>query len=49
MERKIFVDAAEAGDEMVFERADCAFGGVSTVEAGGDELKINGFVAEERF
>jgi hypothetical protein len=36
VERKIAVGAAEAGDEVVLERADGAFGGVGTVDAGGD-------------
>ena len=41
MEWEILVDTAETGNEMVFERADGAFGGIATVHAGRDELKVD--------
>jgi hypothetical protein len=49
VEREIFVGAAEAGDEVVFERADCAFGGIAAVDVGRDELKIDVLRTEEVF
>ena len=44
-----FVGATEAGDEVVFERADCAFGGIAAVDVGRDELKIDVLRTEEVF
>jgi hypothetical protein len=45
----MFVHAAEAGNEVVFECADGAFGGVATVDAGRRKLEIDVFLAEELF
>lgn len=36
-------------DEMVLERPDCAFGGVSTMDVGRDELEIGILRAHELF
>lgn len=41
MQRKVFVGAAEAGNEMVFEGADGASSGVSLVEVWRHQLEIN--------
>jgi hypothetical protein len=34
VERKVFVNAAESSDEMIFEGTDGALGGVAAVDAG---------------
>ena len=40
MKRKVFVSAAETGDEMVLERADGTFSGIAAVDiAGGTSWK----------
>jgi len=46
MKREVFVRAAEAGDEVVFERANGAFGGIASVDVGRDQLIINLFGSE---
>ena len=40
---KVFVNAAETSDKMVFERANRTFGGVTAVDTGWDELEVDGF------
>jgi len=49
VEGKMFVDTAKAGDEMVFERPDGAFGGIATMDARRGKLKVDVLVAEELF
>ena len=49
VEREVFVDAAEARDEVVFERANGAFGGVASVDAGRDKLVVNVLCDHELF
>jgi len=46
MKREVFVRAAEAGDEVVFERATGAFGGIASVDVGRDQLIIHLFGSE---
>jgi len=46
MKREVFVHAAEAGDEVVFERANGAFGSIALVYMGRDQLIINLFSSE---
>ena len=41
IEREIAVRAAEAGDEVVFERADGAFGCIMPMDMGRGELEID--------
>ena len=41
VERKILVCAAEAGNEMVFERSDGSFGGVAAVDVWRSELEVD--------
>ena len=36
MQREVFVDTAKAGNEMILERADGAFGSIATMETGRD-------------
>ena len=43
MQRKVFVDTAKAGDEMVFERAYSTFGGVAAMSSGLNELVVDAF------
>ena len=47
VERKGGVGAAEASNEMVFEGADGAFGGITTMNMGRRELEVNGVVGHE--
>ena len=49
MQREILVDAAETGDEMVFERAYRTFCGVAAMKRWWDQLVIDSLVAEKRF
>ncbi len=49
MEREIFVDAAQAGDEVIFERANCTFSGVAAVETRRHQLIVDVFVDKELF
>jgi hypothetical protein len=49
IERKVWMSAAEAGDEVVLEGLDGSFGPVATVEASGGELVFNSFVGHEVF
>lgn len=46
---KVLVGAAEAGDEMVLESTDCAFGGVAAMGVGRHKLKVNAFLCHELF
>jgi hypothetical protein len=41
MKGEVFVGAAEAGYEVVFERGDGAFGGIAMMEVGWDEFEVN--------
>ena len=43
MQWKVFVNTADAGNKMIFEGSDRAFRGVSSMETGRNELKINFF------
>jgi hypothetical protein len=47
VERKGGVGAAEASNEMVFEGADGAFSGITTMNMGRCELEIDGVVGHE--
>jgi hypothetical protein len=47
VEREVFVNVAEASDEMIFECADGAFGCVAAVYAGRSELEVDVFITEE--
>ncbi len=49
VEWKVLVDAAQAGDEMIFERADGTFRSVASMKAGRDKLEINVGCAEKAF
>jgi hypothetical protein len=39
MEWEIGIGAAEAGDKIIFEPADCTFGSVASMDAGGTSWK----------
>jgi hypothetical protein len=41
MEGKIGVRAGQAGDEVIFERADGALGGIAAMNVGWGQLKVN--------
>ena len=47
MQRKMLIDAAESGDEVILESSNRAFGRVAAVDARRDELKIDVFIAKE--
>ena len=47
MEGKVWVGAAESGNEVVFEYADGAFGGIASVDLRWCELVIDVFCGEE--
>ena len=49
MERKFFVDAAQAGDEVVLKGADRSLGGVASMHVWWDELVVDVLVGEELF
>ena len=49
MQRKMLIDAAEAGDEMILESPNRAFGRVAAVDARRDKLESDRFVGEELF
>lgn len=49
VEREICVGGAQRGDQMIFERADGALGGVASMNSGWDELEVDGFVFHELF
>ena len=49
MKGKVFVNAAEASDEMVLEGSDGAFSRVASMDIGWDELVVDVFVDEELF
>ena len=46
---KVLVDTAQAGNKMVLERADGAFGGIASVQSWRHKLEVNGFVPEKLF
>ena len=48
MKGKLFVNTAQSGDEVIFERADGTFGSVATVKARRYELIIDFLFLEER-
>ena len=47
MKGEVFVDAAEAGDEMIFEGSDGSFGGVAAMDIGWHKLVGDIFVIEK--
>jgi hypothetical protein len=47
VEGKVFVNTAEASDEVVLEGADSAFGGVAAMGAGRYQLVVDLLVDEE--
>jgi hypothetical protein len=47
MEREVLVDAAKAGNEMIFERTDGAFGSIAAVNTRGGKLEIDGLVTKK--
>jgi len=47
VEGEVGVSGTEAGDEMIFERADGAFGGIAAVEVRGDQLVVDLVFLEE--
>lgn len=42
MEREVWVSAAQAGNEMIFESADGSLSGIATVDMWRCQLEING-------
>ena len=46
---EVFVNAAEASDEVVFESADCAFSSIVTMHARWNKLKVHVFFVHECF
>jgi hypothetical protein len=49
MEGEMLVNAAEASNEVVFERTDGTFGGITTMHAWRDKLIVNRFGREKVF
>jgi hypothetical protein len=49
MHRKIFVETAKSGDEMILEGLDCSFRSIALVTAGGHKLEIDTFFGEKCF
>ncbi len=49
MQRKVAIGAAEARNEMVFESADGAFGGICAMDARRNELEIHMLFAQKLF
>ena len=49
MGRKVRVARSESDAKMIFECADCTFGGVAVVGIRGDKLEDNIVLVEERF
>jgi hypothetical protein len=49
VEWEVFVDAAQASNEMILEGADGAFGGIAAMDSWWGELEVNFFFAEELF
>ncbi len=47
MKWELFVGAGKAGNEMIFPRSDCAFGGIATMVMRWGELEINVLFAHE--
>jgi len=43
----VFVHAAQAGNEIVFEGLDGPFGSIVTMDVGWDKLKVNIFCSQE--
>jgi hypothetical protein len=48
MHWKVWIKAAEAGDEMIFPSANCFFRGVTSMVVRRNELEGNGFGAHGR-
>ena len=49
MEGEVFVDAAESGDEMIFEPAHRSFGCIAPMKSDGNEVIVDALVNEELF
>ncbi len=49
VQRKIFVDAAEARNKVVFERAHGTFDSVAAMKTWGNKLEVDGGVAQKGF
>ena len=49
VKRKVFVGAAESGNEMVFEGANCMFGCIASVIVGWHWLEIDVLVVHKIF
>ena len=47
VQRKIRIDAAESGDEMILECANGTFGSITPVASWWDQLKVNFLVGEK--
>ena len=47
MKGEFFVDTAQAGDEMVFEGSDGAFGSIAAMDARWGELEVDRLVPQE--
>lgn len=47
MEGEVLINAAQAGDEVIFERPDGAFSSIASVHARRGELEVDLFVAKE--
>ncbi len=44
MDGEIFIHAAQPGNEMIFEGADCLLGGIASVEVWQDQLEVDAFM-----
>ena len=44
---KVLIKAAETGNEVIFECANCTFSGVAPMDTGRDKLEVDGFFAEK--
>jgi hypothetical protein len=49
MKGEVFVNAAEASNEMIFEGPNGAFRGIATMHARRSKLEVNILIAEELF
>jgi hypothetical protein len=49
MEGEVLINAAQAGDEVIFERTDGAFSSIASVHARRGELEVDLFVTQELF
>ena len=47
MNGKVLVHTAQAGDEVILERADGAFGSIATMDVGWSKLEVNIFLNKE--